>query len=91
MRVLGAIVFRSTALVVIFDPEFACGGAIRAQRLSDHPFGNEGIFLQKLVHQFQGSMLVPLGLDQHIEDLAFGVDGASPIDHASVDFQIGFV
>jgi hypothetical protein len=31
-------------------------------------------------------MLVPLGLDQHIKDLAFGVDGAPEIDHASVDF-----
>jgi hypothetical protein len=34
-------------------------------------------------------MLVLLGLDQNIEDLAFGVDGAPQIDHASVDFQIG--
>jgi hypothetical protein len=36
-------------------------------------------------------MLVPLGLDQHIEGLAFSVAGAPQIDHASVDFQIGFV
>jgi hypothetical protein len=39
-----------------------------------HPFGNERVFIQKLAHQFQRSMLVPLRLGQHIEDLAFGAD-----------------
>jgi hypothetical protein len=77
--------------VAIFDPELARRGAIRAQLVSDHPFGNESVFLQKLAHQFQRSMHVSLGLDQHIEDLAFGVDGAPQIDHPSIDFQIGFV
>ena len=32
--------------------------------------------LQKLAHQFQSGMLVALGLDQHIENLALGVHGA---------------
>src|ERR1700690_2794602 len=36
-------------------------------------------------------MLVSLGLDQHIEDLAFGVDGAPQIDHAASDLQINFI
>jgi hypothetical protein len=27
-------------------------------------------------------------LDQHIEDLAFGVDGSPKVDHSAVDFQI---
>ena len=30
----------------------------------------------KLAHQFQSGMLVALGLDRHIENLALGVDGA---------------
>jgi hypothetical protein len=30
-------------------------------------------------------------LDQHVEDLAFGVDGSPQVDHAAVDFQIDFV
>jgi hypothetical protein len=30
-------------------------------------------------------------LDQHIEDLALCVDGASKIDHAAINFQIDFV
>jgi hypothetical protein len=36
-------------------------------------------------------MLVSLGLDQHIEDLAFGIDGSPKLDHAAVDFEINFV
>jgi hypothetical protein len=34
---------------------------------------------------------VPPSLDQHVEDLAFGVDGAPQIDHPAIDFQIDFV
>ncbi len=36
-------------------------------------------------------MLVSLGLDQHVEDLAFGVDGAPEIERSAVDFQIDLV
>ena len=42
----------------------------------------------ELVHQFQCGVLVSLGLDQHIEDLAFGVNRPPEIDHSAVDFQI---
>ena len=57
------------------------GGAIRTQVVGDQPIGNEAIFLQKFAHQFQRSVLVSLGLDQHVEDFALGVDGAQQIDH----------
>jgi hypothetical protein len=30
-------------------------------------------------------------MDQHVEDLAFGIDGAPKIDHAAIDFQIDFI
>src|SRR5271170_2541619 len=33
-------------------------------------------------------MLVALGLDQHIENLALGVDGAPQINHPPIDFQM---
>jgi hypothetical protein len=36
-------------------------------------------------------VLVSMGLDQHIKDLAFGVDGRPDIDHAAVDFQIDLI
>ena len=36
-------------------------------------------------------MLVSLRLDQHIEDLTFGVDGAPEIHHPPINFQIDLV
>jgi hypothetical protein len=59
--------------MAVLDPEIVGGGAIRAQVVGDHPIWKEAVFLQKLAHQFQRSMLVSLGLDQHIENLAFRV------------------
>jgi hypothetical protein len=32
--------------------------------------------MERLAHQFQSGMLVALGQNQHIENLALGVDGA---------------
>jgi hypothetical protein len=52
---------------------------------------DKAIFLQQLAHEFQRGTLVPLRLDQHIEDLALGADGAPKIDHAAIDFQINLV
>ena len=57
----------------------------------DQPLGDEGILLQKLAHQFQSGVLVALGLNQHIENLALGVDGAPQICHPPIDLQIDFV
>jgi hypothetical protein len=31
------------------------------------------------------------GLDQHIKDFAFGVDGPPKVNHSTVDFQIDLV
>jgi hypothetical protein len=46
---------------------------------------------KELAHQLQRGVLVSLGLDQHIEDFAFGVDGSPKLDHSAVDFQIDLV
>jgi hypothetical protein len=80
MRILGTVVLPSPALMAPLDPEGVGGGAIRAQVIRDQPIGNEAVFLEKFAHQFQRRMLVSLGLDQHIEDFALGVDGAPQID-----------
>jgi hypothetical protein len=56
----------STALVASFDPKVARRRAGRAQVVGDDSIGNEAVFLEKLAHQFQGGVLVPLGLDQHV-------------------------
>ena len=48
-------------------------------------------FLRSLRDQLQRGVLVSLGLDQHIEDLALGVDGPPEVDHSAGDFQIDLV
>ena len=53
----------------------------------DHPLGDNGVFLEKLAHQLQRGVLVSLGPDQHIEDLALGVDGPPEVDHSAGDFR----
>ena len=77
--------------MVAVDPKVVGGGAIGAQVVRDQSIGNEAVFLQKFSHQFQRGMLVSPGLDQHIEDFAFGVNGSPQIGHAASDFQIDFV
>ena len=74
-----------------FDPKVPDRGAVRSQVVGDQPLRNEGILLQELAHQFQRGVLVSLGLDQHVEDLALSVDGPPKVGHSTVDFQIDLV
>ena len=91
MRILGPIVPPSPALVAVLDAKNMDYRAVRSQIVGDQSLGDEGILPQKLAHQLQRGVLVSLGLDQHIEDLAFGVDGPPKVDHSAVDFQIDLV
>src|SRR5260370_17555918 len=91
MRILSSIVLPWAALVPAFDPKLPDRGAVGAELVGDQSLRNEGILLQELAHQFQRGVLTSLGLDQHIEDLAFGVDGPPKVDHTAVDFQIDLV
>src|SRR5208337_489058 len=91
MRILSSIVLPSPALMPTFNPKLSSRGAVRSQVVGDHPLRNKGILLQELAHQFQRGVLVSLGLDQHIEDLALSVDGPPKVDYSTVDFQIVLV
>src|SRR5271166_3064893 len=91
MRILSSIVLPSPTLMVAFDPKIPDRGAVRSQVVGEQPLRNKGILLQELAHQFQRGVLVSLGLDQHIEDLALSVDGPPKVDHSTVDFQIDLV
>jgi hypothetical protein len=53
--------------------------------------GTEAYFVRNLRISFTAACLFSLGLDQHIEDLALGVDGAPRISHPPIDFQVDFV
>ncbi len=72
-------------------PKIMSGSDVRAQIVSDQLIGDEPVFLQKCTHQFERGMLVSLGLDQHAEDLALGVNGAPQIDHATANLEINLV
>src|SRR5216683_2456154 len=91
MRILRSIVLPPTTLMVLFDAEVASGSAIRPQVVGDQSIGHEAVFLQQLAHELHRGMLVPFRLDQHIEDLALGVDGAPQVDHAAIDLEIDLI
>ena len=67
------------------------GGVVRSQIVRDQVLRQEAIFLQELAHQFQRRGLIPLGLDQDIQNLSFAIDGAPQINQASINLQIDFV
>ena len=77
--------------MVLLDAEVAGSSAIRPQIVGDQQVWNEAVLLQQLAHELQRGLLVALSLDQHIEDLAFGVDGAPQIDQAAVDLQVDLI
>src|SRR5271166_5702184 len=91
MRILSSIVLPSPTLMVAFDPKIPDRGAVWSQVVGDQSLRNKGILPQELAHQFQRGVLVSLGLDQHVEDLALSVDGPPKVDHSAVDFQIDLV
>jgi hypothetical protein len=70
MRILGTVVLPPPALVAVLDPKILDRGAVWPQIVGDQSLRDEGIFLQELAHQLQ-RVLISLGLDQRIEDLAF--------------------
>ena len=91
MRILGPIVLPSPAVVQVVDAEIEGRWAVGSQIICHQSLRNDGVFHQKLAHQFQRGVLVALRLDQHIQSLALGVDGAPQIDHAPIDFQVDLV
>src|SRR5271166_4700245 len=91
MRILRPVVSPLASAMPMRDPKIAGGGAVRSQFVRDQSLRQEAIFFQKLAHEFQRRALVPFRLDQHIEDLALGVDGAPQINHAAIDLEIDFI
>lgn len=53
--------------------------------------GNEAVFLQQLAHELHRGMLVPLRLDQHIQNLTLGIDSTPQVDHAAIDLEIDLI
>ena len=91
MRILRSIVAPSAAFMAFCDFKIPGCSSIRSEVICDQLVRGKAIFLQQLAHQFERRPLVPPGLDQHVEDLALGVDGAPEIDHATIDLEIDLV
>ena len=66
----------------VVDAEFEGRCAVGPQIIRDQSLRNDRVFPQKLAHQFQRGVLAALGLDQHIQNLALGVDGAPEVNDA---------
>ena len=77
--------------MVFLDPEVTGSSAIRSKVVSDQSIGNETVFLQQLAHELERGMLVPFRLDQHIQNLALGIDRAPQVSHAAIDLEIDFI
>src|SRR5271166_418859 len=88
MRILGSIILPSPALMEAFDPPIVGRCAVKSSVTNRS--GTKAYF-KSLRISFQRGVLVSLGLDQHIEDLDFGVNCPPEIDHAAADFQIDLV
>jgi hypothetical protein len=74
----------------MLDPKITRGGVIRSQIVRHQIFRQEAILLQEFAHQFQRCGLIPLGLDQDIQNLSFAIDGAPQINQTTINFQIDF-
>ena len=71
----------------MLDAKITRGGMVGSQIVRDQNLRHEAIFLQELPHQFERRCLIPLGLDQDVQNFSFAIDGAPEIDQASIDFR----
>jgi hypothetical protein len=91
MRILRPVVSPSAGAMPMPDPKITRRGMVGSHIVRDQVLWREAIFLQELAHQFQRCCLIPLGLDQDIQNLSFAINGAPQIDQTSVDLEIDFV
>jgi hypothetical protein len=75
MRVLRSVVAPTPAFMATRDSKITRGRAVGSQVIGHNVVWGKAHFLEQFPHQFQCSSLVSLPLHQHIEDLAFDIDG----------------
>ena len=77
--------------MVLRYPKISSSRSIGTQVIRDHQLRDKAILLEEFAHQFQRRMLIPFRLYQHVEDLAFGIDGPPQVDHAAINLEIDLV
>ena len=75
MRILRPVVSPSAGAMLMRDPKVTRRGVVGSQIVGDQIFWQETIFLQELAHQFQRRCLIPLDLDQDVQNFSFAIDG----------------
>src|SRR6266446_5119713 len=77
MRILRSIVASETLLMRAGQRKLPKCRAVGAQLIGYQQLRRESLFLEQLAHQPQRCALVAAALNQHVEDLALVVDGAT--------------
>ena len=91
MRVFGSIVLPQPLLMRAGQSQTPEGAGVGAQLVGDQQLGSEALLLEQLAHQSQGRPSVPPTLNQHVEHLAFVVNGTPQIHPLAVDPHHHFV
>src|SRR5947209_7885289 len=91
MRILRSIVLPLAPPMAVLDPKVAGRSAVGSQVVCHQPIGDHRVFLEKLAHQFQRRAPVATGLNENVENLALGVDGAPEVSQLAVDLQVDFI
>jgi hypothetical protein len=67
------------------------GCVVGSELFGDHDTRCDALALQELSHQLQGRLLVPAALDQGIENMTIGIDGAPQPVFLALDSNDHFV
>ena len=76
MAALSPVVHPLPSVVNGGEPHLLESRRVGLEMVCDEMARSKALLLQKLAHHFLGSSLVPAGLDQAVENLAFSIDSS---------------
>lgn len=76
MRILRPVIQTLMRTLLDTGHDFPFGCIVRSELIGDHDTRRHALAPHELSHQLQGRLLVPAALDQSIENVAIGIDGA---------------
>ena len=85
MGILRSVVRPQAAFVMTAETEMLEGRGVGSRLVGDDQRRLEAVALQQLAHQLHGRVPVAPALDQHVEDLAFVVDGSPEVHLLAAD------
>jgi hypothetical protein len=91
MRILSPIVERAAGDVSRLHANITQSRAIRWQFVCHDSGWTEALLLEKLSHEFQRGLLVSSRLYQHVQDLAFAINGAPKINALAINPDEDFI